>query len=309
MQNKNFSETNSQINFDKRKNCPACGSTKTSRIKQASFLERDFLFFFKRMYGSHHDFSFLSKGNYILESCNICSLVFQSEILNSDGMKHLYETLIDTDQSLLKNKNHESTYFRNIFEDILFISLFLTENTIPSQIRILDFGMGWGAWAKTARAFGFDIYGAELSKQRISHAEKNAIPIITNLESRNHSFRYINTEQVMEHIADLDHVMALIASNLSMGGYLRFSVPFSKKDIANVNSKGWKPAHDSLHPLEHINSFNRKSIIKLAGRFNLKPVPLGFFLKLFIKKPTFFPIILRRMISHFFRTNIILVKT
>ena len=44
--------------------------------------------------------------------------------------------------------------------------------------------------------------------------------------------------------------------------YLRLK--FLKKD--------WRPKHDAFHPLEHINSFNYESLLKLTKKHNLIPL-------------------------------------
>ena len=51
-----------------------------------------------------------------------------------------------------------------------------------------------------AKGFGCESYGTELSEERIKYASSNGIKVIAWNEIPKHSFNFINTEQVFEHI-------------------------------------------------------------------------------------------------------------
>ena len=74
-------------------------------------------------------------------------------------------------------------------------------NRAPGQIKFLDFGMGAGNWCVLAKAFGCDVYGAELSSEHISNAESIGVKTLGLDGVRGHKFDYINSEQVFEHLA------------------------------------------------------------------------------------------------------------
>ena len=141
----------------------------------------------------------------------------------------------------------------------------------PSSLSILDFGMGWGAWALMAKAFGCDSFGSELSAERIQHARSNGIKVISWDEIPQNRFDFINTEQVFEHIPEPLETLRHLGSGLKTDGILKISVPFADDIERRLSLMDWKSSKGSSNslnpvaPLEHINFFRRQSLSKMAG--------------------------------------------
>ena len=53
-------------------------------------------------------------------------------------------------------------------------------NQKPRDVKVLDFGMGWGHYCIASNAVGFDVYGSELSDVRIKYAQNNGVKLIKN---------------------------------------------------------------------------------------------------------------------------------
>jgi len=51
-------------------------------------------------------------------------------------------------------------------------------NRLPSEIRFLDSGMGWGNWCFIAKGFGCDVYGMEISDARKEYAAASGITVV-----------------------------------------------------------------------------------------------------------------------------------
>jgi len=135
--------------------------------------------------------------------------------------------------------------------------------------------MGWGHWLLAAKACGLKVYGTEISKPRISFAEKNALDIINPFTDQyNQFFHFINADQVFEHLAEPNIILQELSKKLKKNGIIKICVPNPKKTIFSLKylRKTWRPSKDALHPLEHINAFNYKSLLYLASKSKLKPM-------------------------------------
>ena len=184
-------------------------------------------------------------------------------------MKKLYNTWILPEQSLIKRKNADISLFSGYAKQIQKISSLLFKK--PFEINILDFGMGWGYWCLLAKAFGYNTTGFEISKERIEFAKKNGINVIENFtDITTHKFDFINIEQVLEHISNPLQTLKLLVSNLKKGGIIRISVPNGRNIEQELSNPEWKASKNSIHPLEHINCFTHKTLIKCGKSINLK---------------------------------------
>jgi SAM-dependent methyltransferase len=118
----------------------------------------------------------------------------------------------------------------------------------------------------------------ELSKDRIENAKSHQIKIVDWDELPNYKFDYINTEQVIEHLADPIETIEYLMQSLKPGGLFKISVPNGSTAERNLKLLDWNQPRDSeysLHvvtPLEHINVFMVESIIKMADKCGLDPI-------------------------------------
>ena len=146
---------------------------------------------------------------------------------------------------------------------------------VPSSLRFLDFGMGWGKWALMVKAFGCDSYGTELSKARIDHARSNGLAVITWQDIPQHQFDVINAEKVFEHIPDPLATLRHLKKALTVGGLLRIHVPAAGNMRRRLKIMNWtapEGSRESLNPvapLEHINFFRRSSLTRMARESGL----------------------------------------
>ena len=192
-------------------------------------------------------------------------------------MERLYEHWIDPQTAFTQHQKQDalgccSYYAQEIMQIIAYL------NKVSSSLSFFDFGMGWGKWALMAKAFGCNSYGSELSNERIEYAKSNGINIITWDEIPQHQFDFINTEQVLEHISDPLNTILHLKRALKADGILKISVPTAndiKRRLRIMDWRAAKGARNSLNPvapLEHINFFRRKSLVKMATIAGMKEV-------------------------------------
>ena len=192
-------------------------------------------------------------------------------------MKKLYEQWIDPQKVFFRwVQNHSIDYYFRLAEEVMMLIAYF--DSIPTQLKLLDFGMGWGHWCQMALAFGCDAYGTELSESRIEYAKSQGIKVITWAEISNYSFDFINMEQVCEHIADPLETLCVLKKSLKPEGLVKISVPDGKDIKRRLKILDWTAPKGSRHslnpvsPLEHINCFNHRSLIKMAELTGLELV-------------------------------------
>jgi 2-polyprenyl-3-methyl-5-hydroxy-6-metoxy-1,4-benzoquinol methylase len=266
--------------FTLRCECPAC-SSKIFRIRyQIPFDKnpiRSHLFSNYSAVGNGIDLAYLAGANYQLCECKECELIFQKEIPNEKLMTIIYEKWIDPTITFQNHqKNDDLLMYSNYVQEISTIIHHIGK--ISSELLFFDFGMGWGKWSLMAKGFGCKSYGTELSKERIKYAESNGIKVITWDEIPEHRFDFINAEQVFEHISSPLNTLCHLKNALKDNGILKISVPTANNINRRLSLMDWEAprgTRNSLNPvapLEHINFFRRKSLLRMAGLAGLKEV-------------------------------------
>jgi 2-polyprenyl-3-methyl-5-hydroxy-6-metoxy-1,4-benzoquinol methylase len=218
-------------------------------------------------------------------------------------MGKLYGEWIDSQESFLKKKHaNKELFIRYASEVKKIVNLFKKK---PFEIKVFDFGMGWGYWCQMVKAFGCDIMGLETSQERIDFARENGIRVINNLKGiPKNSLDFINTEHVFEHIANPLEVLKELRELLSDGGIIKIAVPNGWKIKRSITKDNWHATKDALHPLEHINCFTNKTLIKLAHVAGLRLMRQP----LFFVFPTNFKFIVKILFGRWIGTTLYFKK-
>ena len=116
--------------------------------------------------------------------CNQCKLIFQKFICDERSSDYLYEHLIDKDESLNK-KNLSFIDFKEYILDMCLISKLFQKKS--KDIKILEFGTGWGFWSRLAKSLNYQIDGIEISDSRIKYINEHNI----NISKKNRSNKKI----------------------------------------------------------------------------------------------------------------------
>lgn len=215
------------------------------------------------------DFNYLQGADYHLSACQDCTMIFQREVPGDHLMEVLYEEWIDPKKVFLEHQRTDRLKkYTHYAEEIATMIAFF--KAVPSSLKFLDFGMGWGSWAQMAKALGCNAYGTELSQQRIDYAMANGVKIMTWDDIPAGNFDFINTEQVFEHLSAPLETLLHLKQGLNKNGILKISVPTVKDIDRRLELMDWKAERKSknslngLAPMEHINYFKTNSLIKMA---------------------------------------------
>lgn len=298
-----------------RKSCPVCKSKNQTILYRCNFNQEPIKSYLISFYSNNIDLKYLENSEFVVSECMDCSLVFQKDVLNDSGLKLLYEKWIDSEVANEEHAgNRDKRFYLNRAKQIINIINFIGKN--PNEIKVLDYGCGWGYWGQIAVALGLDVYGFDLSKDRLLAAKKKGLKILTTKDLNKHSFDYINTEAVFEHLInprnDLDDLVKLLNNQ----GIVRVYVPNGSKIKDNLLHNDWSLSKSNarslnpIAPLEHVNCFNRNSLERLGQEVGLAPVKVGFENQVFFGSD-FRPSSLYYKLSNYFKndsTDVLFIK-
>jgi SAM-dependent methyltransferase len=260
----------SHAHFRLRPECEVCGSQSRATALSRPFNDPTVLTFLQTYYAGAIDESMLAGAQYEIARCNACSFHWQFAILKDHGLKALYEQWIDARASCDKRRSGELSIPAAYAKEMVTVGAFARK--APSDIRVLDHGMGWGYWCRMAIAFGFEAHGTEMSVERRNHAAGMGV-IPANIETLPTAyFDFINSEQSFEHIPRPTENLRKLAAALRPGGVVRIAVPDAEASIQHLQLRSWSASKDALHPLEHINAFTHRSLERLGKEAGLRPV-------------------------------------
>jgi len=232
-----------------RNKCPLCQYENKEIIYQLA-IDNQFEKFFKDFYKKDIGLFKQYLQNYInYVKCKNCNLIYQENILSDSGMYELYENIINYVDSLNKRLNFSLQHHKKLIN--LLYKLLKLVNKNPSEMIIVDFGMGFGNILSYTKALGcINSYGIELSDIRIKYAKENyGIKSFNSLEKfEDESIDMLIANQTLEHIPDLRLTLDIIEKKIAKGGIVYIAVPDGSKKMIFL-SKG------AFQPLEHINSF------------------------------------------------------
>lgn len=256
-------------NFIYRQTCELCNSNKKKTLISKAFTDPNIWEFLKEYYEERINKSDLSNGTYEIVKCHQCGFIWQTYILNEEFMEKLYSVWTSVERSLAKKQYADISLYSRYAREAECINLLIKKK--PLEIDVLDFGMGWGFWCLMAKAFGYNVVGYEISRERIMFAKRNGIDVIEDI-SGNNKYDFINAEQVFEHIPNPLQTLKILVSNLKEGGVIYISVPNGIGIEKELGSPEWKPSKNEIHPLEHINCFTNhslKELGKIAGLYSI----------------------------------------
>ena len=227
--------------------------------------------FLDTFYQSRIQLDLLSGHHYTVCECQHCKLVFQQHILNDTGMELLYSQWISAGQSRRKRQQGKQKLFRKYAAECETIARMIDK--APHDIRVVEFGMGWGYWCRMASAFNYNVTGLELSSERISHARTLGVSVATDFNDIEHSsVDFIYANQVLEHVANPGEIISQLKKLLAPSGILLLRVPDGRGVADTLRKTGWTPSLSAIHPLEHINAFTRTCLLTVSRGIGLQEI-------------------------------------
>lgn len=262
--------------FIERNRCPVCDGSDAERLFDAPYDDGPIRAFLDAFYPPPGgvDHGALAGGRYVLDACRGCGLVFQRHVLDGPTTHALYESWIDPMAARAQADSSRERVFAYAAEMLTLLHAF---DRPPSRIRVLDFGMGFGAYCRMARGFGFTVAGVELSDTRVEAARADGIVVLRWHEVPTRRFDFLHAEQVFEHLAEPVTALRHLVASLEPGGYVKLGVPdgrgirerLAQPDFAAP--KNHPRSLNAVSPLEHVNCFTPATLEALARSAGLEP--------------------------------------
>lgn len=268
--------------FVSRDRCPACGGTNVRPVFSRSYDEPRLREALERFYAEvgRLEYEWLAGAEFVVDACHDCGLHYQRHVPDDFLLEKLYEQWISPARAFEKFHAHASVGRRlEIARDVA-ISLALA-NRSSGGPRALDYGCGWGEWARMTAAFGAESWGTELSESRRAACRRLGVHIAADTELPNAAFDLINADQVFEHLPAPARTLAFLRPKLRPGGVIRVAVPNGwriQRSLARFDRELGKARLGGLNaiaPLEHLNGFTGRSLIRMAEKVGLARVTPG----------------------------------
>jgi len=196
--------------------------------------------------------------------CSDCAFVF-SELLPS-------AKFLDTPEA---DKNYRSDNPRRL-RYLADLNSLLTSSE-STNVRVLDFGAGYGQTSRILKSLGIEVTAFETSSRRRESLERFGIQTLRQhseiLEAE--SFDAIICDNVLEHLPNPKNELSLFQQALKENGILYISVPsYESNEIRRAKIK----PDMSTNPWEHLNYFNNEQLDRLLTDHcfvSIKPVEVN----------------------------------
>jgi SAM-dependent methyltransferase len=276
--------------FDTRLACPLCGSGDRVRLHGSRYTDDPVRSLVATSFADQGvvDWPLLEGVMFEVDQCRRCDLVYQVNAPNDSMLEVIYSRMIspesldrlETQLLTLDNFHRIAGEFTVLFERI---------GKHPTDVTMLDFGMGQGRWARVARAMGATVYATEIGEDKKRFGRSFGVEVIDDADVDRMRFDMVHTEQVMEHLVHPGRDFARLARAVKPGGLFKVAVPYRGRlaellpakgppDVALFAAGGARAipgdveAFGAIQPLEHLNAYGPKTIAWIAGETGLEIV-------------------------------------
>ena len=264
--------------FVDRATCPVCYGCNIDLLYFAGSQEAPIRFYLVKYCGPQCADELVDHYFTLMKCCD-CHLIYQRYIGDAVFLERLYDGWLNTpDGAKEADRTAKAMLVRprstRDVHELMWVSRQLRKPL--SKLVTLDYGMGFGLWAKISRNLGCQSFGFDLSETRRSAAQAVGIKVLREDEFPVNAFDFINTEQVFEHVPALRALAQRLSACLKSGGILKICVPWGENIEQRIKWGEWQADRlsrrslDPVAPLEHINCFKYKTLRRLAADLGLR---------------------------------------
>ncbi len=270
-----------------RDRCPVCHSPAYELIYERPFDAPPIFEYLKWRFEGRVDVSLLAGEVFRIYECRRCDAVFHGFTLGKFYETETFRAWRDSIDIMQRKEQAKLAGGQRSVQfacELLAIARFLGRP--PGDIRVLDFGAGWGSFCLMAKALGFDAYACETDPVKVKQLRLNALRVLDPGDWGESIFDYVWADQVFEHLEDPLTVLRNLAHQVRPGGLLHLRVPDGTgirdklKDDANwLKQKGQAGCLNAVWLWGHVNCFSQRSLLSmsaLAGFDPVEVVPLHF---------------------------------
>lgn len=202
----------------------------------------------------------VSQEEFNIVSCKSCSFLFTNPRPNTESLGSYYES-DDYISHTNKSNNPINLVYKLARTQTLKWKFNLANETNPKTL--LDYGCGTGHFLKYANNKGLEINGFEPDKDAREIAKTElGNNIYSTSKEINKQYDVITLWHVLEHIPNLNEVVAWLKNHLTADGRIIIAVPNPESFDAKNYDKYWA-AYDVPRHLYH---FTKNTLTNLANK-------------------------------------------
>jgi len=250
--------------------CPVCGDGNASSVAAMRGPQRDrYLAYSQKKYDGLMD-SWIEGVDLAVLHCASCDHYWYSHRPDEAALSSMYASgkLLRADVA----STREPTLAMR--KEMRRLRGLLGGKALPT---LLDYGSGFGRWARAAVAEGFQVTAFEPSAARGAESQEIDFTLVHDLESlAGRKFDVINLEQVLEHVPDPVAILKGARAYCHPQTLLRLTVPNVLR--APEGSAIWDvwpydgARTHTMAPFEHLHGFTPHSLYAAVAQAGLKPL-------------------------------------
>lgn len=277
--------TGNSNNIFRSVDCPVCRHDRFEVVMK--FTPDQFLNEERKQYYDLNALGIKGDTPFFIKKCKKCGFVFVNPRLRKD----LYNTVYNEAKAgqyelkdwMFKENDVGSLFnlynkYREIFPLLNILQFFKRyfekpKNEGYKQLRLLDYGCGFGHILDLCIVFGIDGVGVEIDSFRLNYCKRRNLNVKLPAElPSTEKFNMVISTSVIEHIDDLNAYFKYISDRLVKNGMFYFNGLNPRIIEIEKKSKCYK----IVMPLEHINYFTRKTLLMLAKKYGFEEAKGGY---------------------------------
>ena len=257
--------------FSERTNCIGCGSDQLAELSSGSYSDQPLRDFIEKDPWGENPMPYLVGARWAYVKCKRCDQAFHRYVLTPAWNERRFSEWMTQDAiaEFERNVNSPQRALKKGSERVAH-ALRLEKMTRrirgDANVRVLDFGCGYGEFLATCALFGFEATGVDRSTARRENAKQVRIfAEIADLKASSEGakrFHAITLFEVLEHLDDPVAVLRSLTDLLLPGGILILETP----DCTGVTGIKMRRDYLKIAPMEHINGFTPGTLRALAER-------------------------------------------
>jgi predicted SAM-dependent methyltransferase len=268
-------------NFNmKKRTCPLCGSNDSETIMRFS---PELLSEINSTYNVKVLKNAVSGKEKLLtySKCRKCKMIYCEHIWNEETLRLVYGDAIDHDKSKKKILSVEKRISINrLWINILRV-LKLSNMKNLENLRVIDFGCGWGDFLDVVNGNGIDVIGFDGDSKKTVLPKRRGHRIAESIEELK-AFGHVDVFvmiSVLEHLQDVDFILNLCRELLKKNGLLVFTVMDYREGYIRKNAKRLEynqaALTKNLNPIEHVNVYDYDSVMATLKKHDFNFISTG----------------------------------
>ncbi|MCK5425761.1 MAG: class I SAM-dependent methyltransferase [Emcibacter sp.] len=266
-----------EAEFTDRNVCINCGSGKLKELAGGLFGDAPLRNFIENDPWGESPISYVANKIWSYVQCEHCKQMFHRFILSPEFSEILFTKwmtaeAIEKFEEQHKKPNQDFNKAQQYVLHILRLEK-MTKNLRGNEdVRILDFGCGWGEFLAMCDSFGFESYGVDRSSARRKFGQKGSIfSELDELKKEinpSKKLHVITLFEVLEHVDFPLEILKSLNELLVPGGILILETPDCKGVTDIINPLTYR----KIHPLSHINAFTHQTMQSIAKQAGFNPI-------------------------------------